>query len=304
MTLSTDTPVVRLRAVAKRYGATIALDGLDLEVARGEIVGLVGPNGAGKSSAFKAMLGLLRLDAGAIEVLGLDVRADSLAVKRRVAYLPGDLAFYASWTGRRFLEFMLAWHPSADLDRAEALARELEVPLERRIKTLSSGMRQKLGIVQALASNAELLLLDEPTRGLDPTSQARFLELLEAARGNGATILLSSHALGEIERVADRCEFIDRGKRVAPDVIARLRESFRRRLRVRPGPLSIGELESLSGIARVESDGADVVLELAGDPAACAAELLRRGVESLEYNRPSLEDLYRRLYLVESERAS
>lgn len=297
-----ESTVVRLAGVKKRYAATVALDGFDLEVERGAIVGLVGPNGAGKSTAFKAILGLLRPDEGELEVLGLDVRRDSVAIKERVAYLPGDLAFYSSWTGRRFLEFVLAWHPCADLAKADALARELEVPLDRRVKTLSSGMRQKLGIVQALAANAELLLLDEPTRGLDPTSQARFLELIEAARRDGATILLSSHALGEIERVADRCEFVARGKRVPPETIARIRESFRKRLRVRQGALSRGALESIAGVSRVEPDGADLVLELSGDPASCAAELLRRGVESLEFNRPSLEDLYRKLYLAESER--
>lgn len=296
---------VRLRDVAKRYGPTTALDGLSLSVERGEIVGLVGPNGAGKSTAFKALLGLIRLDSGGCEVFGQDVLKHSLAVKRRTAYLPGDLAFYASWNGERFLEFCLAWHPRADHSRARQLARELGVPLDRRIKTLSSGMRQKLGIVLALSSGAELLLLDEPTRGLDPTSQAQFLELLTHARHDGATILLSSHALGEVERVTDRCEFIDRGRRVAPETITRIRRSFQKRLRVRPGPLSCSDLEAIEGVGHVEIEGADCVIELDGDPASCVAELLRRGVESLEYNRPSLEDLYRRLYLAEStERSS
>lgn len=297
--------MIAAAALVKRFGPTLALDGLDLNVARGEIVGFVGPNGAGKSSFLKILVGLVRPDSGHARVFGLDAldAKESIAIRRRVGFLPGDVGFYAGWTGRRWLSFQLALHPAADIAEAESLAREFEIPLDRKIKTYSSGMRQKLGVVSAFASGAELLLLDEPTRGLDPTSQEQFIARMLRLKEQGVTTLLSSHALNEIERACDRIEFIAAGRRVDPQVIAKARSEFR--TRVRAGiPLGDTEFEarvtSLTGVREVRRNGTDLVIDVE-DVAAALPRLLAVGATSLEYNRPSLEDLYRRLYLPTGE---
>ena len=297
--------MIAAAALVKRFGPTLALDGFDLNVGPGEIVGFVGPNGAGKSSFLKILVGLVRPDSGSARVFDLDALdgAQSIAIRRRIGFLPGDVGFYAGWTGRRWLAFQLALHPAADLDEADALAEEFEIPLDRKIKTYSSGMRQKLGVVSAFASGAELLLLDEPTRGLDPTSQEQFIARMLLLKERGATIVLSSHALNEIERACDRIEFIAAGRRVDPSVIAKARNEFR--TRVRAGiPLGDAEFEArvgrLSGVLAIRRDGTDLVIDVA-DVGAALPRLLEIGATSLEYNRPSLEDLYRRLYLPTGE---
>lgn len=297
--------MIAAAALVKRFGPTLALDGFDLNVAHGEIVGFVGPNGAGKSSFLKILVGLVRPDSGQARVFDLDALdgARSIAIRRRIGFLPGDVGFYAGWTGRRWLEFQLAWHPKVDFREVETLAEEFEIPLARKIKTYSSGMRQKLGVISALGSGAELLLLDEPTRGLDPTSQEQFIARMLQLKERGATIVLSSHALNEIERACDRIEFIAAGRRVEPAVIAKVRSEFR--TRVRAGiPLGDTEFEarvtSLTGVREVRRDGTDLVIDVV-DVAAALPRLLAVGATSLEYNRPSLEDLYRRLYLPTGE---
>ncbi len=287
------------KGVSKSYGRQRALDALDFRIERNAIVGLVGPNGAGKSTFFKIVLGLARADSGSVEVLGLDHAKSSLEIRKRIGFLPGDLGFYPSWTGRSWLEFCIACHDAADLRRGVALANALEVPLDRKIKTYSSGMRQKLGILQAIASNAELLILDEPSRGLDPTSQEQFLDLLREEKARGKTILLSSHALGEVDRVADRIEFIGGGRLLDREAVERVREEQRRRLKVSRGAVEIAAIEAIAGVASIEVDGLELSIEIqmGGDVAEVAATLLRLGVLSLEYNRPSLDEIYRRLYL-------
>jgi ABC-2 type transport system ATP-binding protein len=301
---ATDRALVA-RGLVKRYGRRAALDGFDFDVAAGEIVGLVGPNGAGKSTFLKSLVGLVRLDAGEAHVFGRDPQRDGIAVRGRIGYLPGDLGFYPSWPARRFVEFCLSRHPRSDLARAERIAARLELSLAPRIKTYSTGMRQKLGLVQALACGGDLLLLDEPTRGLDPTSQATFLELLLAARAEGASILLSSHQLGEIERICDRVEFVAAGRRLDPARVAATRAAFRRRVKVRlrddeggGAAAGVARLAALPGVLAVERQDDEFVIEIEdGALERVVARLFAMAPESLEYNRPTLDELYRRLYL-------
>lgn len=293
--------MITATGLEKHFGSTLALDGFDLSIEAGSIVGFVGPNGAGKSSFLKILVGLVRADGGTATVLGrnaLDPR-DSVAIRRAIGYLPGDLGFYVGWTGIRWLEFQLALHPRVDMANVRALASEFEIPLARKIKTYSSGMRQKLGVVAALGSSAALLLLDEPTRGLDPTSQEQFLAALRRVRASGATILLSSHALNEIERVCDRIEFIAAGRRVEPAVIERARSEFRTRIRAgipSGDPDFESRVANSTGVRATLREGTDLLIDV-DDVGVALPRLLDLGATSLEYNRPSLEDLYRRLYL-------
>lgn len=283
--------------LSKSYGNTRALASASIQVATGEIVGFVGPNGAGKSTLMKLLLGIARPSSGEGSVLGFDIQRQSVDIRQRVGYVPGDLGLYRNMKGRDFVDFSLRFYPRADRDRSESLAAHLEVPLERSIKSLSSGMRQKLGILQALSVGAEVLLLDEPTKGLDPTSQANFLALLEEERGHGHAILLSSHILGEIEAICDRIVFIDRGRLLEPAVVDRARDAWRRSITVGCDDETSRKLEALSGVSLVERRRDETVLRVDGNLGDVLGAIGRLSVNSIMYNRPSLEDIYRALYL-------
>lgn len=290
------------RSLRKRYGAQFALDGIDLSLRRGEVLGLVGPNGAGKSTFIKALLGLVLPTAGSATVLGLDLTRDASAIRSRVGYVPGDLGVYRNWTVDEFLAFCVGFHARGDLSRARQLARSMALPLDARVRTYSTGMRQKLAIVQALSVHAELLLLDEPTRGLDPTSQLEFRELIRDARQAGAAVLLSSHILVEIESMCDRFVFIDRGRLVDPATIDALRARWQGQLYVELKSAALEPTSDLPAGTHVERCGAGFRVTFSGDPKPVLDALTARGVVALEYNRPSLEDLYRELYTRESTR--
>lgn len=194
--------------LTKRYGKHQALDGLDLVVRRGEVFGFLGPNGAGKTTTIRLLLDLIRPTAGRVEVLGMDPRRQGREVRRRVGYLPGKLALYDRLTGREVLTYLGHLRDGVDWAHADSLARRLDLDLNRPIGALSRGNKQKVGLVQALMHRPELLILDEPTGGLDPLVQREFHRLVREASGEGRTVFLSSHVLGEVERVADRVGII------------------------------------------------------------------------------------------------
>ncbi|MFG0318349.1 MAG: ATP-binding cassette domain-containing protein [Planctomycetota bacterium JB042] len=297
------TPILETTDLSKTYGAVRALDGIDLSLAPGEILGFVGPNGAGKSTFMKILLGVCRPTRGRARVFGVDAVERSIDVRARVGYLPGDLGVYRNLTGRGFLEFCLSFHPGADRVRASDLAERFGLPLGQRVKGYSTGMRQKLGLVQALAVGGELLLLDEPTKGLDPTSQVLFLDLLREENAAGRSILLSSHVLEEIERTCHRIVFIERGRLIDPGVIDAARERFRRELRVTFDAGANPDLATVPGVRDVVRQRDRVVLHLDGPLGPALARLAELDVRSIEYNRPSLQDVYREVYLGREEGA-
>ncbi|MBL8766561.1 MAG: ABC transporter ATP-binding protein [Planctomycetes bacterium] len=290
------------RSLRKTYGGQPALDGIDLTLGRGEVLGFVGPNGAGKSTFIKTLLGLVLPTSGTATVLGLWLREDSAAIRARIGYVPGDLGVYRNWTADDFLAFCIGFHPRGDLSRARAMARSMALPLGDRVRTYSTGMRQKLAIAQALCVHADLLLLDEPTRGLDPTSQLEFRDLVNAARREGSAVLLSSHILAEIESMCDRLVFIDRGRLIEASTIEALRARWRDRLYVETSGGDLATATDLPPGTAVERDGAGYRVSFVGDPKPVLEALVARGLVAIEYNRPTLEDLYRELYTRERER--
>ncbi|MBI4879129.1 MAG: ABC transporter ATP-binding protein [Planctomycetes bacterium] len=289
--------VISTNDLAKRYGAVAALDGVSLELARGEIVGFVGPNGAGKSTFMKLLLGIARPSAGAARVLGLDMIRGSEAIRRRVGYLPGDLGLYRNLRAGAFLAFCLSFYRDAPRGRGAELARLFELPLEQKIKGYSTGMRQKLGLVQALAAGAELLILDEPTKGLDPTSQALFADLLAEEQAEGRSVLLSSHVLEEVERMCHRIEFLDRGRIIPPDVVAAVREDFRRVLSATFRAGREPDLAAIPNVQDVRREKDRFLLRIDGEIGPALAALARMDVDSLEFNRPDLQEIYHAVYL-------
>ena len=224
---------IRTESLTKYYGSTRGVEDLDLEVETGEVFGFIGPNGAGKSTTIRVLLDLIRPTSGRASILGLDARSDSVEVKRRVGYLPGELALYDAMTGEELLGFVTALRgEGAGGDRSAVLAERLELDLSRKVKAYSSGNRQKLGLVQALMHDPELLLLDEPTSALDPLVQQEFYRIVDEVRAEGRTVFLSSHVLPEVERIADRVGIIRNGTLVAVESVASLKNRAVRRIEI------------------------------------------------------------------------
>lgn len=260
-----EPPALRSAGLSKRYGATHALVDLDLEVARGEIFGFLGPNGAGKSTFIRLLLGFLHATAGSARVLGHDVASESVAIRRRVGYLPSGASLYGDMTGRRVLDYLaeLQGRPAVRRDEAcERLRLSREV-LAKPVWTYSHGMRQKLGLVQALQHEPELLILDEPSEGLDPFMQQALYGLLEDLRREGRTVFFSSHVLSEVERICDRVAIVRAGRLMIVQDLPTLRARRRRRATIRLRG-EAPDLREVPGVEAVEVDGARMIVTLSG----------------------------------------
>ncbi len=226
--------VIELTALTKRYGATVGIQGLDLRVEAGEVFGFLGPNGAGKTTTIRCMVGLLSPTSGSARVLGLDPIADHARLTPRLGYLPGELRLYGELTGAQHLELLgaLQGRPAA---RREELCERLQLTgrdLDRPVAQYSHGMRQKVGLVQALQHEPQLVILDEPTEGLDPLVQETFFELVAEASQAGRTVFLSSHVLSEVQRACSRVAIVRAGRLVTVEAVAALREARARRVRL------------------------------------------------------------------------
>jgi ABC-2 type transport system ATP-binding protein len=290
--------IVKTNDLTKTYAVKPVVDRASLSLHRGEILGFVGPNGAGKSTFMKMLLGVVHPTGGSGLIFGQDIVRDSVAIRRRVGYLPGDMGYYRNLRGRAFLDFCLSFHPRPDRARASRLADRFDLPLGQRIKGYSTGMRQKLGLVQAFSVNAELLILDEPTRGLDPTAQLLFQEILDEELAAGRSVLLSSHLLEEIERICHRIVFIDQGRVLDTAAIERVRDGLRRILRVTlTSTGAAAALQGLPNVAAVRAERTHFELSLNGPAGPTLEALARLDVDSIEYNRPSLQDIYRSIYM-------
>ena len=209
------TLVIETNGLTKRYGKRRGLDGLDLEVREGEVFGFLGPNGAGKTTTIRLLLDLIRPTSGTARVLGLDPRAGGKALRRRLGYLAGDFVVEANQSARELLTFLGNLRGGVAPERMDRLADRLDLDPHTRIRSLSKGNRQKVGLIQAFMHEPELLILDEPSSGLDPLVQQTFLELVREAKGNGQTVFMSSHVLSEVEQSADRVGIVRDGRLVA-----------------------------------------------------------------------------------------
>jgi ABC-2 type transport system ATP-binding protein len=291
------TLAIAVEGLVKTFGATRALDGLDLEVATGEVHGFLGPNGAGKSTTLRILLGLARPDAGTATLLGGDPRRDAVALHRRLAYVPGDVALWPNLTGGEVIDLLGRMRGGIDASRRDALLERFDLDPTKKGRSYSKGNRQKVALVAALASDAELLLLDEPTAGLDPLMEAEFRSCIAEARGGGRTVLLSSHILSEVEAVCDRVTIIRSGRTVETGALADLRHLTHVSLVAELAGPPPADLAALDGVHEVELDGTTVRCQV--DPASLDAVLRRLtevGVRSLESRPPTLEELFLRYY--------
>ena len=286
------------RALTKRYGSTTALDRLDLTIERGEVFGYLGPNGAGKSTTIDLLLGFLRPTSGSAEVFGLDVRRDAASLHRRLAYVPSVADLWPGLTGDETLRLLGNLHGSVDVTYREDLVARFELDVHKKNRAYSHGNRQKVALVSGFASRADLLLLDEPTTGLDPLMEQQFRRCVGEARDRGQTILLSSHILSEVEATCDRVGMLRAGRLVD---VGRL-DDLRGLAAVRVHAHLSGDLPDLTGVPGVAdvvvsapdgaAGGTDLECDVTGDIGPLVEVLAAAGVERLTTREPSLEELF------------
>ena len=290
---------IEASGLTKYYGSTPGIIELDLQVRTGEVFGFLGPNGAGKSTTIRTLLDFLHPTSGSARVLGLDSRRDSLAIRRRVGYLPADLALYPEMTGREMLRYFGSLRGSDNDATVRALADRFGLDLDRRNSDYSSGNRQKVGIVQAFMDEPELLILDEPTTGLDPLVQQEFYRLIDEVRAEGRTVFLSSHVLPEVERLADRVGIVRGSRLVAVDTVEAIKEKALRRIEIRfASPIEPELFAEVPGVHRQtrSEDGRHVTIDVAGT----IEEVLRiaavHRIEDLRARDPDLEEIFLAYY--------
>ena len=286
---------IEVRALRKSFGRTRALDGLDLTVRTGEVHAYLGPNGAGKTTTIRILLGLLRADGGEARLLGGDPWHDAVPLHRRLAYVPGDVTLWPSLTGGEIIDLLGRLRGGLDDKRRQALIGRFELDPTKKARAYSRGNRQKVALIAALASDAELLLLDEPTAGLDPLMEAAFRECVNDERRDGRTILLSSHILSEAEALSDRVTIIRDGRAVETGTLAEMRHLTRDFVDAElAGPIS---LDGVPGVHDLVVQGTHVRCEV--DHAALndvLARLTTARVLSLTCRPPTLEELFLRHY--------
>jgi ABC-2 type transport system ATP-binding protein len=295
---SIDGPAIETDALSKVYpGDVHALVDLGLRVERGEVFGFLGPNGAGKTTTIRLLLDLIRPTSGRALLLGLDSRRNSVEARRHVGYLSGDLRLTPRLTGRRQLEFLAGLRGGIDQGLMGELVERLDADLDRPIRDLSKGNRQKLGLVQALMHRPQLLVLDEPTTGLDPIIQEEFRRLVREAAGEGRTVFLSSHSLDEVQHVADRVGIVRAGRLVAVESVqGLLGRSVRHVILTFGAPVPSAEFASLPSVRSVEADGVRIRLSVHGsiDPVVKAAA--RHDVRDLVSTPADLEEIFLAYY--------
>ncbi|MCX4676080.1 ABC transporter ATP-binding protein [Streptomyces sp. NBC_01433] len=290
------TKAITVAGLHKSFGRTRALDGLDLTVETGEVHGFLGPNGSGKSTTIRVLLGLLRADSGATQLLGRDPWHDAVALHRRVAYVPGDVTLWRNLSGGEVIDLYGRLRGGLDRSRRADLIERFELDPTKKGRTYSKGNRQKVALVAAFASDVDLLILDEPTSGLDPLMEEVFQSCVEEERERGRTVLLSSHILSEVEALCDRVSIIRQGRTVETGSLADMRHLTRTSITAELSRAPDG-LARLPGVHDLDIQGGRVKLQVDTDKLnAVLASLTASGVRSLTSTPPTLEELFMRHY--------
>jgi ABC-2 type transport system ATP-binding protein len=288
--------VIDIVRLVKRFGATTALDGLDLTVARGEVHGFLGPNGSGKSTTIRVLLGLLRADGGTARLFGGDPWRDAAELHRRLAYVPGDVTLWPTLTGGETIDLLGALRGGLDAKRRAELVERFELDPTKKGRAYSKGNRQKVALVAALSADVELLLLDEPTSGLDPLMESVFEDCIDEFKDEGHSVLLSSHILAEVERLCDRVSIIRAGRAVESGTLAELRHLTRTSVSAELGRAPSG-LDQLEGVHDLVVEGNRAIFEVDTERLGAALDALGRfGVRTLTCQPPTLEALFLRHY--------
>jgi ABC-2 type transport system ATP-binding protein len=296
------TAVIETKSLTKTYGASRGISDLTLSVPRGEIFGFLGPNGAGKTTTIRTLLDLLHPTSGSALLFGLDSHRESRAIRARLGNLPGDFAYEDRTTGRELLNLFGRLRGMDGLGSAGDLADRFRADLSKPLRELSRGNRQKIGLIQALFHNPELLILDEPTGGLDPLMQEEFLTVVAEHRDRGATVFLSSHDLSEVERICDRVGIIRDGRLAAIESVGAMKDRAYRKVMVTlTDGVTADQFASLPGVDALTVDGDTVHFRVLGDLNPVVEAIARHDVHDLEVTAPSLEELFIQYYDGEGE---
>jgi ABC-2 type transport system ATP-binding protein len=291
MTLMGAVAAIRTSGLTKRYDETVALDGLDLAVEPGEVYGYLGPNGAGKTTTIRLLLGLLRPTGGRAELFGVDAWADPVAAHRRIAYVSAEPNLWPSLTAAETLEFLARVRGGADAAYRDVLVERFQLEADKKVRALSHGNHQKVQLVAAFASRADLLVLDEPTGGLDPLMEMAFRETVREAKARGQTVFLSSHILSEVEAVCDRVGILRGGRLVDEGTLAELRHLGAQTVEVTfAGP--VPALPQIDGVAVAAAGENALSFEVTGSVAPLLSALAGKDVVSLRSREPSLEEIF------------
>lgn len=290
-------PAIQADNLSKTYGTTRAVVDLSLRVEPGQVFAFLGPNGAGKSTTIRMLLDLQRPTSGSASILGSDVHGQSVDVHRRIGYLPGDLELYPRMTGQRHIDWFARARGGVDRAYVDELVKRFDVVLNRPVRALSKGNRQKIGLVIAVMHRPELLILDEPTSGLDPLMQNEFERLVRETVADGRTVFLSSHELDEVQRLADRVAIIKQGHLVANDTVAGLARSMPRRIEARfTAPVDQSLFASLDGVQVAECADGRIALDVSGPIAPVLRVIADRDPVDLVSRPASLDELFLDLY--------
>ena len=293
------TDVIRTAGLVKTFGRTRALDSLDLSISDGEVHGFLGPNGAGKSTTIRVLLGLVRATSGAAAVFDKDPWADSVAIHRDISYVPGDVSLWPNLSGGEAIDLLTRLRGGADPQLRERLIRDFEFDPRKKGRGYSKGNRQKVALIAAFARRAKLYVLDEPTSGLDPVMEAVFRREIERVKGEGATVLLSSHILSEVEELCDRVTIIRAGAAVETGTLSDMRHLTRSSFRV-VTDADPSVLAGIQGVHGLERQGEALVFDVDTDAVAAVLPVLgTAGVSGLKVTPPSLEELFLRHYGVQ-----
>lgn len=285
---------IEIKNLKKYFGNVKAVDGVTFEVKKGETFGFLGPNGAGKTTTIRSLMDFIRPTEGEITILGLDAQKDTVELKSKIGYLPGNVRLHGSWTGNDHIDFVEGIRGKSKT--AREIAKKLELDLSKKFRTLSSGNKQKLGIVLALMHNPELLIMDEPTVGLDPLLQNEIYDMLEGLKKKGTTVFISSHNLPEVERICDRVGIIKQGKMVAVETLKELSGKRLHRVEVRfENKVKKSEFK-FDGVENLEEMPDGLIFSVGGDLNPVLAKLAKYKVTDISISHADLEEVFLKFY--------
>lgn len=288
--------IIKMSNISKNFGKVIALDGIDLEVNRGDIYGFIGPNGAGKTTAIRILLGIIKANTGESKIFGKDSWDDSVEIHKNLAYVPGDVNLWPNLTGGEVIDFFVKLRGSSNKSRREELIERFGLDPSKKCRTYSKGNRQKVALIAAFASDVDLYILDEPTSGLDPLMEKIFQEYVLKAKEEGKSILLSSHILSEVDQLCNKISIIRQGKIIESGSLDELRHLTRTSMTLQTKK-PIEGFEELQGVHDIEKRGDSLLFQVEQEDMDNVIKYISQyGVIKLESTPPTLEDLFMRHY--------
>lgn len=288
---------ITVRNFSKKYGKYLAVNDVSFKVQKGEVFGFLGPNGAGKSTTIRTLLDFIRATSGTLEVFGLDSKKDSVEIKKHLGYLAGDIALYESLTGKQIIDYLSNLGKNTNKKYVEELTHRLNATIDRKIKTLSKGNKQKIGLIQAFMHQPDLIILDEPTSGLDPLMKQVFYDMVLEMRNAGKTVFVSSHDLTEVQKICDRAAFIREGQLIAVEDISTTKQMALKKYEITfDGDVNVEDFRNIEGISECQVLNSQLNVAIKGSIAPFITELARHNPLSMSENETNIEDLFMHYY--------